>query len=48
MNGVRINESYGDVVNWDLIPPSAINTAQIVTGNRSSASMRSPARWSFK
>ncbi len=33
MNGVRINESYGDVVNWDLIPPSAINTAQIVTGN---------------
>ncbi len=33
MNGVRINESYGDVVNWDLIPPSAIETAQIVTGN---------------
>ncbi len=21
MNGVRINEAYGDVVNWDLIPP---------------------------
>ncbi len=35
MNGVRINESYGDVVNWDLIPPSAINTAQIVTGQSS-------------
>jgi iron complex outermembrane recepter protein len=33
MNGVRINESYGDVVNWDLIPPSAISDAQIVTGN---------------
>jgi iron complex outermembrane recepter protein len=33
MNGVRINEAYGDVVNWDLIPPSAISTAQIVTGN---------------
>ena len=33
MNGVRINKSYGDVVNWDLIPPSAIDTAQIVTGN---------------
>jgi iron complex outermembrane recepter protein len=33
MNGVRINESYGDVVNWDLIPPSAISNAQIVTGN---------------
>ncbi len=33
MNGVRINESYGDVVNWDLIPRSAISNAQIVTGN---------------
>ena len=33
MNGVRINESYGDVVNWDLIPPMAIDNAQIVTGN---------------
>ncbi|HEY5225763.1 MAG TPA: TonB-dependent receptor, partial [Methylovirgula sp.] len=33
MNGVRINESYGDVVNWDLIPTVAIDKAQIVTGN---------------
>ncbi len=33
MNGVRINESYGDVVNWDLIPSVAIDQAQIVTGN---------------
>jgi iron complex outermembrane recepter protein len=33
LNGVRINESYGDVVNWDLIPQSAIQNAQIVTGN---------------
>ena len=33
MNGVRINESYGDVVNWDLIPTIAIDKAQIVTGN---------------
>ncbi len=33
MNGVRINEAYGDVVNWDLIPQFAIDTAQIVTGN---------------
>jgi iron complex outermembrane recepter protein len=33
MNGVRINESYGDVVNWDLIPPMAIDRAEIVTGN---------------
>jgi iron complex outermembrane recepter protein len=33
MNGVRINESYGDVVNWDLIPTVAIGRAEIVTGN---------------
>ncbi len=33
MNGVRINESYGDVVNWDLIPDVAIDKAQVVTGN---------------
>ncbi|MGO9135427.1 MAG: TonB-dependent receptor [Methylovirgula sp.] len=33
MNGVRINESYGDVVNWDLIPSVAIDRAEIVTGN---------------
>jgi iron complex outermembrane recepter protein len=33
MNGVRINEAYGDVVNWDLIPQVAMENAQIVTGN---------------
>jgi iron complex outermembrane receptor protein len=33
MNGVRINETYGDVVNWDLIPTVAINRAEIVTGS---------------
>jgi iron complex outermembrane recepter protein len=33
LNGVRINESFGDVVNWDLIPSVAINRAEIVTGN---------------
>ena len=32
-NGVRINEAYGDVVNWDLIPSVALDQAQIVTGN---------------
>ncbi len=32
-NGVRINEAYGDVVNWALIPTVAIGQAQIVTGN---------------
>jgi iron complex outermembrane receptor protein len=29
-NGVRINESYGDVVNWDLIPEMAINRLTLV------------------
>jgi iron complex outermembrane receptor protein len=32
-NGVRINEAYGDVVNWDFLPTIAIDQAQIVTGN---------------
>ncbi|MEH3143854.1 MAG: TonB-dependent receptor [Methylobacterium frigidaeris] len=32
-NGVRINEAFGDVVNWDLIPQVAINRIDIVTGN---------------
>src|SRR5215469_11342404 len=26
VDGVRVNESFGDVVNWDLIPQSAIST----------------------
>src|SRR6185437_8442541 len=25
-DGVRVNESFGDTVNWDLIPQSAIST----------------------
>ena len=33
MNGVRINEAYGDVVNWAFIPTVAVDTAQVVTGN---------------
>jgi iron complex outermembrane recepter protein len=32
-NGVRINESYGDVVNWDVLPTLAIDNTQIVSGN---------------
>ena len=32
-NGVRINESFGDVVNWDFIPESAINRAVLVPNN---------------
>src|SRR5204862_3043578 len=32
-DGVRINEAFGDVVNWDLIPPSAISSVQLILGS---------------
>jgi outer membrane receptor protein involved in Fe transport len=32
-NGVRINEAFGDTVNWDLIPTAAIKSAAVVTNN---------------
>src|ERR1700749_2310396 len=32
-NGVRINEAFGDTVNWDLIPENAIDHTAIVAGN---------------
>jgi iron complex outermembrane receptor protein len=32
-NGIRVNEAFGDTVNWDLIPPQAINRADIFTSN---------------
>lgn len=32
-NGVRINEAWGDVVNWDLIPTVAIGNATILGAN---------------
>jgi iron complex outermembrane receptor protein len=32
-NGVRINEVFGDVVNWDLIPQNAINQLTLVPSN---------------
>jgi iron complex outermembrane receptor protein len=31
-DGVRINEPFGDVVNWDLLPQSAIASIQLVPG----------------
>lgn len=33
MDGVRINEPFGDIVNWDLIPPGAIASLQIMPGS---------------
>ena len=32
-NGVRINEAFGDTVNWDLIPDIAIDRIDIVSSN---------------
>ena len=32
-DGVRVNEPFGDVVNWDLIPASAIKSIQLVPGS---------------
>ncbi|MGQ0835729.1 MAG: TonB-dependent receptor [Gammaproteobacteria bacterium] len=31
-NGVRINEPFGDTVNWDLVPLSAIDSVQLLAG----------------
>jgi iron complex outermembrane receptor protein len=33
MDGVRINEPFGDVVNWDLFPQQAVNTIQLIPGS---------------
>jgi len=32
-NGIRVNEAFGDTVNWDLIPPQAIYRADLFTNN---------------
>jgi iron complex outermembrane recepter protein len=32
-DGVRINEPFGDVVNWDLVPRSAIASVQLLPGS---------------
>ncbi|HWQ40167.1 MAG TPA: TonB-dependent receptor [Burkholderiales bacterium] len=33
MDGVRINEPFGDVVNWDLVPQNAISTINLIPGS---------------
>lgn len=33
VDGVRVNESFGDTVNWDLIPQSAISTVSLISGS---------------
>jgi outer membrane receptor protein involved in Fe transport len=32
-NGVRINEAFGDSVNWDLIPTSAVRSIDVISNN---------------
>ena len=32
-NGVRVNEAFGDTVNWDLIPDIAIDRLDVVSAN---------------
>ena len=32
-NGVRINEAFGDTVNWDLIPTAAIQSVAVIANN---------------
>ena len=32
-DGVRINEPFGDAVNWDLLPRSAISSVQLIPGS---------------
>jgi outer membrane receptor protein involved in Fe transport len=33
VDGVRVNESFGDTINWDLIPEYAINTVSLISGS---------------
>ena len=33
VDGVRVNESFGDTLNWDLIPQSAISTVTLMPGS---------------
>jgi hypothetical protein len=32
-NGMRINEAFGDTVNWDLTPTTAVRTIDIISNN---------------
>ncbi len=33
LDGVRVNEPFGDIVNWDLIPPNAIANINLIPGS---------------
>ena len=33
MDGVRINEPFGDAINWDLVPQNAVSTINLIPGS---------------
>ncbi|HSQ02668.1 MAG TPA: Plug domain-containing protein, partial [Burkholderiales bacterium] len=33
VDGVRVNEAFGDIVNWDLIPRAAISSVNLIPGS---------------
>lgn len=33
VDGVRVNEAFGDTVNWDLVPEAAISTVSLISGS---------------
>src|SRR6202167_4261323 len=33
VDGARVNESFGDTVNWDLIPQNAVSTVTLMSGS---------------
>src|SRR5215813_9725960 len=33
LDGVRLNEPFGDTINWDLIPPNAIESVNVIPGS---------------
>ena len=33
LDGVRVNEPFGDIVNWDLIPANAIASVNLIPGS---------------
>ncbi len=33
VDGVRVNESFGDIVNWDLVPKNAISSVTVIPGS---------------
>ena len=43
-NGVRINEAFGDIVNWDFLPDNAIDGITIIGANPVFGSTPSAAR----